>query len=255
MNSIILRVDDVNTTTSPADLERVYGTWWSAGWPVCFSVIPCSAFWFSAEGVSSIASAALTTNRELCAFLREKAGAGLVEIALHGYAHRFGELVARNAQDRLVDGLAALHAALPGLRVRVLVPPHDYLTGDGLKAAHALGLTVCSSWAATHGGGRWAHWQERLRRWSGRPCGLLRAGRLPTDIHLLDFARDETWAKTEAQLRRAWRSGIVPVLTQHYWLIRGERLRRWLAWIGHFEQIPAVQVETYADVLHRHHDV
>jgi hypothetical protein len=47
----------------------------------------------------------------------------------------------------------------------------------------------------------------------------------------------------------------VPVLTQHYWRIRGERLRRWLAWISYFEQIPAVQVETYADILHRHHDV
>ncbi len=255
MNSIILRVDDVNAATRPADLEAAYGGWWVMSWPVCFSVIPRSTYRFDGDGSHLTAPVALASNGELCALLREKAAAGLVEIALHGCEHRFGELVAGNIGGRLTDGLAALREALPGLSVRVLVPPHDYLTAGGLEAARALGLAVCSSWAATHGGGRWVHWQGRLRRWMGQPFGAVRAGCLPTDIHLLDFARDYPWAKTESLLRRAWRAGVVPVLTQHYWLIRGERLRRWLAWIDHFARIPAVQVRTYADILHHHHNL
>ena len=105
MRAVIIRDDDISFFTSPAQLERIYGRLWSAGLPVCLSLVPdCCAdtrvYWSDGNphdpGIPPAYRGraqcyAVADNRELCAFLNELAGAGLVEICLHGFTHTFFE--------------------------------------------------------------------------------------------------------------------------------------------------------------------
>lgn len=247
---LILRVDDIHTATEPADLIRLYGPVWARGGAVCFSVIPQAAYRFDAGGIAPTPPVDLNANRALCEFLVAQVRAGRAEIALHGWRHTPGELTAGSPaglRARLAAGLAALRSALPGVPVRVLVPPHDALARAGWAAARALGLGVCSTWAATHGGTRLAHWVGRARRWCGWPAAPARGGRWPTDITLLDFAGPAAadapltarWLRWAAR----WRSPLV--LTQHYWRVpaEGDVALRWQRWLD--EWVAAATFVTY----------
>lgn len=235
---LILRVDDIHAATEPADLIRLYGPVWARGGTVCFSVIPQAAYRFDAAGIAPTPPVDLRVNPALCDFLATQVRAGRAEIALHGWQHTPGELTTgrpAELQARLAAGWAALRSALPGVPVQVLVPPHDALSRAGLAAARALGLSVCSTWAATHGGTRLAHWVGRVRRWCGWPAAPARAGRWPTDITLLDFvgpaAADDPLTARWLRLAARWHSPLV--LTQHYWRVQdaGDLELRWQRWL------------------------
>ena len=117
-------------------------------------------------------------------------------------------------------------------------PANLALSPEGLQAAHQLNLDVCGTWAATHGGARWAHWWGRVRRSVGWPLAPARRGIWPTDVTLLDFeGRDEEdRSVTERLLRfgKRWSSPVVFV--QHHWAISDaesqERWLRWLTWMA-----------------------
>lgn len=199
MMRVILRADDIHALTDPAQLQRVYGALWERGLPVCLSVIPRSATRFTARGPQAVEPMDLRESRALCDFLTRLARAGLVEIALHGYEHRYGELASgTQAQiaDRIAAGLELLREALPGVPVRVLVPPHDYLSPAGMRAARQQGLQICSSWAACHGGTRLAQLWSRVRRRAGRLAEPLRGGCWATDCDLLDFGGSDAQPPT-----------------------------------------------------------
>lgn len=191
---VILRADDICALTDPVQLDQVYGPLWERGLPVCLSVIPRSATRFTAHGPEAIAPTDLREAPALCAFLTELVRTGLAEIALHGYEHHYGEL-ATGAQaqiaERLTAGLELLREALPGVPTgsccRVLVPPHDHISPEGVRAARQLGLRLCSSWAACHGGTRLAHLWSRVRRRAGLSVAPLRGGCWATDCTVLDF--------------------------------------------------------------------
>lgn len=191
---VILRADDINALTDPAQLQRVYRPLWERGVPVCLSVIPRSATHFTARGPQAVEPVDLREAPALCDFLTGLARAGLAEIALHGYEHRYGELASgTQAQlaERITAGLELLREALPGVPVQVLVPPHDHISPAGVRAARQLGLRLCSSWAACHGGTRLAHFWSRVRRRAGWLAEPLRGGCWATDCDLLDFDSPE----------------------------------------------------------------
>jgi hypothetical protein len=103
MNKVIVRDDDISFFTSPDLLERVYGRLWSRHKPVCLSVIPAQNsnvridYRPGKPFDPSIPPGyrgqdhdhTILNNRELCAYLNEKARQGLVEICLHGYSHSY----------------------------------------------------------------------------------------------------------------------------------------------------------------------
>jgi predicted deacetylase len=239
----ILRVDDVYPSTTPAELREVYEPCWEWDIPVCLSVVPASD-----EGD-------VRGNSALVSFLDQLHRSGLVEIVLHGWQHSYGEL-ARGSVDairgRLEAGLAVLRDAWPDMEIHVLVPPHEHLSPAGLAAARQLDLEVCGTWAATHGGVRWAHWWGRLRRWAGWSLAPVRRPVWPTDITLLDFEgreKDDRPA-TEHHLRLGRRWSTPVVFVQHHWPLSAEggpreRWLRWLVWMG---ARPDVRFVRFCDV-------
>jgi hypothetical protein len=252
MKRVILRVDDVHAATRPADLLQVYGGCWERGVPVCLAVIPQ----FARSDSEFEVPADVREGVELLGLLREQHRAGLIEVALHGWQHRYAELAKGSIAEiraRLQSGLAVLRAALPEVPVRVLVPPHDYLSRAGLQAASQLGLGVCSTWAATHGGTRMAHWWGRARRWRGLPFAPARPGLWPTDVTLLDFdgPAEDDWPTTQRLLELAGRWDSPVVLAQHYGRLLAEggasdaRAARWQRWMDRMADCPDVRFERF----------
>ncbi|MGB1287711.1 MAG: DUF2334 domain-containing protein [Aggregatilineales bacterium] len=107
MKTIILRDDDTSAFTTPRHLETLYGRLWDKGIPISLGVIPaqhsdvkilrrsgnpCDPAIAKAQR-GHATSHPITDNPELIAFLTEKAAAGLVEICLHGYEHRYMEFM------------------------------------------------------------------------------------------------------------------------------------------------------------------
>lgn len=258
MKRVILRADDVCAATRLANLRLVYGPCWENDIPVCLSVIPQSAYRFVPAGPVPDRLADVRDNATLSTLLSGQYHAGLVEIALHGWQHHYGELAGdavETIRRCLESGLDGLREALPDVPVRVLVPPHDHLSPAGLRAAHQLDLGVCSTWAATHGGTRFAHWWGRFRRWRGLPFAPARPGLWPTDVALIDFAgRDEDdWPITERLLRLADRWDTPLVFVQHYWHLLdaqgapNARHARWLRWLDCMTTRPDVRFVRFSD--------
>jgi hypothetical protein len=244
MKRVILRVDDICAHTNPADLSMIYGPCWERGFPVCFSVIPQSAYRFEPAGPVPAQPMDIRQNRELVDLLNERVRAGLVEVALHGWQHHYGEWASPDGLEGRVrrDVLQDLWP------VRVAVPPFDDLSWAGYRALRRAGFGICSSWAATHGGTRPAHWIGRVRRRVGWPFAPAAPHRWPTDVDLLDFAGrdDDDWPITLRLLRLAerWRTPVVFV--QHPWRT-GAQVDRWRRWLDRIAALPDVRFERYSN--------
>jgi hypothetical protein len=243
MKRVILRVDDIGAHTDPTDLDMIYGPCWERGIPVCFSVIPMSAYRFDSDGPIPVPPTLIRHNLALVILLRDHLRVGRVEITLHGWHHEYGEWA---KSDRITENIEAGCALLADVGpVRVAVPPHDYLSPEGYRALRRMGLGICSSWAATHGGTRLAHWRGRLRRYPFAPASH---HRWPTDVDLLDFAGAEhdDWPVTLRLLRQAERWQTPVVFVQHPWRIQ-TRLDRWRRWLDQVAALPDVRFERFSD--------
>ncbi|MGE3908796.1 MAG: DUF2334 domain-containing protein [Chloroflexota bacterium] len=91
----------------------------------------------------------LADNPELVQFLRAGAGAGRLNINLHGYSHKnypngYEFEVAPDLDGRLSRGRAYLESLL-GVQIRTFVPPHNALSKRGLEAIDRAGLNVLGS--------------------------------------------------------------------------------------------------------------
>jgi hypothetical protein len=175
--------------------------------------------------------------------LRDHIRAGRVEITLHGWQHHRGEWARSDGiAERIEAGRALLETLAP---VRVGVPPHDYLSPEGRRALHRAGLGICSSWAAVHGGTRFAHWWGRVRRYPFAPASH---HCWPTDVDLLDFTGSERddWPVTLRLLRQAERWNTPVVFVQHPWRIHNQP-DRWRRWLDQVAALPGVRFERFSD--------
>lgn len=159
MRTVIFRDDDTSYFTAPARLEAIYGRVWDAGLPVCLAVIPSiygdtRVYWSDGNphdpGIPPAYRGQnehfpVGDNRELCAYLNEKAAAGLVEICLHGYAHTFYEFITHDRgviRRKLDAGMALLERAFPAASIRTFVPPYDRVSPVSLTELVARGFHI-----------------------------------------------------------------------------------------------------------------
>ncbi len=151
MPTIIIRDDDTSYFTAPQRLEAIYGRLWSAGHPVCLAVIPAvfadtRVYWTDGNphdpGIppayrGRAEDFSILDNRALCAYLNEKAAAGLVEICQHGYTHTFYEFITHDRaliRRQLEEGRALLQRAFPAADIKTFIPPYDRISPAALEA-------------------------------------------------------------------------------------------------------------------------
>lgn len=146
---VLLRDDDANFFTSPAELERAYGDLWNRG-PITLALIP-----YVVGGVQPFVPEshrrtgreyALGGNSDLVAFLRAGVAAHQISIALHGCTHedvrgRPEFVGAAGLAERLRRGRAHLEDTL-GVHISAFVPPHNRLSLRGYHAVRCAGLNL-----------------------------------------------------------------------------------------------------------------
>lgn len=226
-----IRDDDTSFFTTPAELEQAYGEVSQWG-PISLAVVP-----FHRAGPSKGVPAQfrgrwsvhpLHENQPLVDYLRRGIATGRFEIMLHGYYH--DELHGRpefasgaDLLRRVVDGRKYLEEVL-GTTVRVLVPPHNSIGRQGLRAIAHEGLHLGGTAGVRAGWPllsrrTWGVWL-RLRRWRksgglGIPWVLELGDHREIAGHPVTPRARLQW--NEAALESALAVGGVFCAATHYW--------------------------------------
>ncbi len=228
MPKIIFRDDDTSYFTAPQRLERIYSRLWEAGLPVCLAVIPevyadTRVYWTDGNphdpgippayrGKDSYFS--ILDNRELCAFLNEKAAAGLVEICLHGYTHTFYEFISHDPariRQKLDDGMAILQRAFPAAVIKTFVPPYDRLSPLALRELIARGFHISTKSLNLAP-------LPDLPQLTGFAMGQITSGQslYVCDDYLFTHQRDP--AESLGAARAALAENALTIICNHYWM-------------------------------------
>lgn len=142
----VIRDDDLNYFSTPADIERWYADIFAAGIPVGFSAIPF------VKPISDVYSGTHATedkeypihlNAELVSYVK---GNPHIEILQHGTTHETRNGIFEYGREsglegETVRGKEELEQAF-GTRVRVFVPPHDRLSRHGIRSVEEAGLDI-----------------------------------------------------------------------------------------------------------------
>lgn len=141
----VIRDDDLNYFSKPDDIERWYADIFAQGIPVGFATIPF------VKGVSDVYTAdapkddiehPISNNRELIEYVK---GNPHIEILQHGVNHDridgIFEYARKVPLEKTRRGKEELERAF-GAKVRVFVPPHDWIHKSGIRSVEAAGLDI-----------------------------------------------------------------------------------------------------------------
>ncbi|MDR3546816.1 MAG: hypothetical protein P4M11_00835 [Candidatus Pacebacteria bacterium] len=162
----IIRDDDLNYFSTPADIERWYATIFAQKIPVGFAAVPfvkpssdVYPFWpRETARAAEEHEYAISKNIELAEYVKNNP---LIEVIQHGCTHETAEGVFEYAKhtDLIEDtrrGKAELERAF-GKLVHVFAPPHDWIGTEGIRGIEAAHLHVIR--------GRGAGLRNWLWRW------------------------------------------------------------------------------------------
>ncbi len=141
----IIRDDDLNYFSQPADIERWYSDLFAQNIPIGFSTIPFvrgSSDVYVAAAQKEDKEYPITGNPALIAYVK---GNPLIEILQHGTTHQTKDGAFEYARalphGEALRGKEELTRAF-GNAPRVFVPPHDWVGSDGIKAVETAGLGI-----------------------------------------------------------------------------------------------------------------
>lgn len=231
-----IRDDDTSFYTRPEELEAVYGPYFGSV-PISLAVVPYSVPGYRERTVGATKADAiempLGENAVLVAWLRDRVAAGHVEVMLHGFSHLYRKIGDRwvgefgwKPEAQLCEEAQRGKSYLEGLlntRIRVFVPPSNYIAKAGVRAIRQAGLNL--SGIMGRGGDRpWTrdYPAAYLKRWAWR---LLNGDAYPFSLSLGGIRELRAYALTprasDAQLMRALEScsqaGAPFVVATHYW--------------------------------------
>lgn len=156
----VIRDDDLNYFSKPADVERWYADIFARRIPVGFSAIPFvtgASDVYTDDAPQDGIERAISDNRELIDYVKDNP---LVEIMQHGTTHETINGVFEYARTVPINearrGKAELERAF-GAPVHVFVPPHDWIGTAGIRSIEAVGIDVIR--------GRGAGLRNWLWRW------------------------------------------------------------------------------------------
>ena len=240
MSLFAVRDDDTSYYTSIDDLEYAYAKYWGKV-PISLAVVPFSVDNHRGGRISSKYNkkyeyAPISDNIELVKYLRDKVGAGHVEIMLHGSTHEFklinrnfvSECIWKGAEELLVD-IRRDKRYLENLfntQIRTYVPPANDISVDGINAIRDSELFLS---------GMMGKWGDRpisinyanawIKRWGCRllkgypyPYVLSYDGHKELYAHALNpFVSEE---KIIADIRLSSINKAPFVAATHYWAFR-----------------------------------
>lgn len=141
----VLRDDDLNYFSKPADIERWYSEIFAWKIPVGFATIPFvkpESDVYTAGANFESREYLVSTNGELTAYVKNNP---LIEILQHGTTHETKggafEYARSVALGEALRGRQELEKAF-GTKVDIFVPPHDWIGTSGVLAVEAAGMNI-----------------------------------------------------------------------------------------------------------------
>jgi hypothetical protein len=189
----VIRDDDLNYYSTPADIERWYADIFAEGIPVGFAAIPFiteHSDVYVAQQPEPGAEYRITENKELCEYLRSHKH---IEVLQHGTTHATvnGVFEYQNTVPKAetLRGRKELELAT-GKPVTIFVPPHDWIGTSGIFSVEYAGMNIIR--------GRGAGLRNRI--WRGRyvrnffhmlwfKLSHRIRGVVPAYPHVLDFGK------------------------------------------------------------------
>lgn len=142
----VIRDDDLNYFSKPADIERWYTDIFSEKIPVGFSAIPFvrpESDVYTAGAKAEDKEYPIGENAELVAYVKDNS---LIEILQHGATHetKDGYEYARTSGlfEDTRRGNEELHKVFGEKFRNVFVPPHDWIGSHGVRAVEASGMNI-----------------------------------------------------------------------------------------------------------------
>jgi len=141
----IIRDDDLNYFSTPADIERWYANIFAQGIPVGFSTIPFvkpTSDVYTGGVLAEDREYPMSENTSVCAFVK---GQDLIEILQHGTTHEtvgdVFEYARQVPRGETMRGRKELERAF-GRSVSVFVPPHDWISSSGIRDVEHAGMDI-----------------------------------------------------------------------------------------------------------------
>ncbi len=142
----IIRDDDLNYFSKPADIERWYADIFSEKIPVSFSAIPFVrpvSDVYTGEEQSEEREYPISDNVELAEYVKRNP---LIEILQHGTTHETNSGYEYSKTSGLIDdarrGKIELRKAFGAQFQNIFVPPHDWIGSHGVLAIEASEMNI-----------------------------------------------------------------------------------------------------------------
>jgi|GEM_PF-1306543 len=144
MKKFVIRDDDLNYFSKPADIKRWYGDIFAQDIPVGFATIPfvtTASDVYPGDREESTEEHSISENQDLVEYVKEN---NIIEILQHGCTHlTVNEVFEYAKASGLVEdtrrGKEELEAAF-GQKIEVFVAPHDTFSNHAIKATETVGL-------------------------------------------------------------------------------------------------------------------
>lgn len=192
--NFVIRDDDLNYFSSPADIERWYADLFAQGVPVSFSAIPYvkpESDVYTGGASYESREYAISDNAALVRYVQ---GQPLADILQHGTTHEtvdgVFEYAGKVARTEALRGREELERAF-GRQVSVFVPPHDWIGVAGIRAVEVARMDVLRG----RGAGlrniilRFEYVVNFVKMLFFKAFNLLTSGRVPAYPHVLDFGK------------------------------------------------------------------
>lgn len=142
----IIRDDDLNYFSKPADIERWYADIFTQGIPVGFSTIPFvkpESDVYTAGASFENKEYPISGNAELIAYVKRQP---LIEILQHGVTHETNNGYEYSKSSGLIEetkrGKVELQKTFDAQFHNVFVPPHDWIGSHGVEAVEAAKMDI-----------------------------------------------------------------------------------------------------------------
>lgn len=191
----IIRDDDLNYFSKPADIKRWYSDIFLKNIPVGFSTIPFikpSGDLYPDNFSQSSGEYPIGENFELVSYIKENQ---LIEILQHGTTHETKNGVFEYADDialeEAVRGADELRRTFGGQFTEIFVPPHDWIGKKGIFAIEKANLNVIRG----RGTGlrnlifRWEYIVVFVKMLFYKLSFIAKNKKVPAYPHVLDFGR------------------------------------------------------------------
>lgn len=153
---LIIRDDDLNYYTNPEELEYLYSDIWDKI-PICFATIPKVGnvhMAIPSEKLNINKNRPIGENKELVNYLKKKISEGKIIIWQHGYTHRNykSKFELERKEEKIItrelkEGKKYLENLFK-IKIDTLVPPHDRISFEGIKAAEKIGFkNICRGYS------------------------------------------------------------------------------------------------------------